>query len=81
MAGRKSITLLNGRGKPIDRNYRYKSLKSAVRKATALCIGLHRTIQIWHLEAGKELAHLQQTRGKVTITIPRSTVFFLYWDK
>jgi len=81
MAGKKDITLLNKRGLPINRSYRYKSLKSAVKKATVLALGLHSTVQIWHLSAGKELALVRSTKDLVRIHIPRTLTFYKYWAK
>ena len=79
MAGRKSITLLNKRGHPIDRNYRYKSLKSAVRKAVALTIGTQTTVQIWHLDKGMELALVVGSRDLVRLHLPRPSTFYKIW--
>lgn len=81
MAGKKSITLLNKNGHPINRSYRYKSLKSAIKKAVFLSIGLHTTVQIWHLDKGKELVLVRSSKSFVWIHIPHTTTFYRIWSE
>jgi hypothetical protein len=55
MSGKKSLTLLKGNA-PVHARFRYKSLKTAVRRAIDLVIEMKKDITIWDVETGQEIA-------------------------
>jgi hypothetical protein len=81
MAGKKSITLLNKQGNPISKFYRYKKLRSAVKKAVDLSVRLPAPVQIWHLDKGKELALVKRTNGRLEMDIPHPRTFDNLWSE
>jgi hypothetical protein len=79
MAGAKSITLLNKQGHPINQHYRYKKLRSAIKKAVDLSVRLHAPVQVWHLTRGKELALVRRTATELKVDIPHPRTFDNLW--
>jgi hypothetical protein len=80
MAGKKSITLLNRQGNPINNRYRYKKLRSALRKAVGLSVSHFTTVQVWDLERGKEVALVSRYKNDVRINIPHPRIFDNLWS-
>jgi hypothetical protein len=81
MAGKKSITLLNKQGHPINQHYRYKKLRSAIKKAVDLSVRLHAPVQVWHLDKGKELALVRRDNGHLSMDIPHPRIFDNLWSE
>jgi len=79
MAGKKDITLLNKQGNPINQHYRYKKLRSAVKKAMQISVSTYSVVQIWDLGKGKELALVKRTKNDVRMEIPHPRVFDNLW--
>jgi len=81
MAGKKDITLLNKQGNPINQHYRYKKLRSAVKKAIDLSVRLHAPVQVWHLSKGKELALIHRKADALKMDIPHPRIFDNLWSQ
>jgi hypothetical protein len=71
MSGMKSITLLDTKGAAIDPRYRYKKVESALNRAVRLSMEMIKTVQIWDLYAGREIATITRFYNEVRINLPR----------
>ena len=80
MAGKKDLTLYTRNGKVINSRYRYKSLRSAVRKAVCISLSTHATVQIWHLSRGQELVLIYRYKGQVVLNLPHPRLFDNFWS-
>lgn len=79
MSGKKSLSLLVG-SKVIHPHFRYKHLKTAVRRAFDLNIETKKTITIWDMEGGKVLAIVWSQMGKIQVNTDYPRIFNSRWN-
>ncbi len=80
MAGRKNIALLDELGRPIHFRFRYKKVRSAVRKAVEVSIQNRIRVQVWHLDRGQEVALVRSGKWGVGIDTPHPNTFIQLWS-
>ena len=81
MAGRKNIVLLGKHGHKLGRHYNYKKLKSAIRRAMDIAQEKQQTVQIWHEDAGQEVALVITTRGSIRVDTHSPRLFNRLWSE
>jgi hypothetical protein len=81
MAGAKNLTLLDKRGQQHHKRFRYKKLRSAVRRAEDLLIGEGKYCQIYDLEREEVLAAMVKDSDGVHLLIVKRNTFNALWAK
>jgi len=82
MSGKKSITLLNGGALPVSQYYRYKKLRSAVRRAIDLSLSEGKAVTIYDSERGQTLAvtSRQGTSQMYSVQVLTPRIFKQLWE-
>jgi hypothetical protein len=79
MSGKKDLILLSN-NEPIDKYYRYKILRSAVRRAFDISMTSKINIVIWDLTAGQELAVVYNHKRQLCVRPTRPRLFNARWS-
>jgi hypothetical protein len=80
MSGTKGLSLLN-ESKVIHPRFRYKHLKTAVRRAIDLNIETKKTITIWDTEGGRVIAIIWSQTGKIQVNTDYPRIFNSRWNQ
>ena len=78
MSGSKSLTLFQGNTQ-VHARFRYKILKTAVRRAIDVNFQTKKDIVIWDLERGQELARITSQYNRICVNTQYPRVFNSRW--
>jgi hypothetical protein len=80
MAGRKNIALIGTNGLYLNQYWRYKKVRTAVRRAIEVSLESGKTVQIWHLDRGLDIAQVRSGKWGIGVDTSRPTVFRQLWE-
>jgi hypothetical protein len=81
VAGKKNLTLLDKRGRPHHLRFRYKKLRSAVKRAEDLLIAEGKYCQIYDLTREEVLAAMVKDGDGIHLLIVKPNTFRALWAK